>query len=213
VRTIASYHHKGGVGKTTTAVALAAHAADRGSRTLLWDLDPQGAATRLLGADRGADERVGEVIRHGGKVTSFVVPTPMAGLELVPADPSLRTLDRRLDDDHQGQERIRRALTDDTSYDVVVLDCPPSVSLTAAAVLEAARAGTFARSAVLMVPVVPLVPVVILHLLVRKACALGEGRTICRRGEGRTAESQGEPKRRESDNRAHVVSPAVAEEE
>jgi chromosome partitioning protein len=138
VRTIASYHHKGGVGKTTTAVALAAHAADGGSRTLLWDLDPQGAATRLLGADRGLEERVGEVIRHGGQVASLVVPTAIAGLDLVPADPSLRTLDRRLDDGHRGRARIRRALGGETSYDVVVLDCPPSVSLTAAAVLEAA---------------------------------------------------------------------------
>jgi chromosome partitioning protein len=138
VRTIASYHHKGGVGKTTTAVALAAHAADGGSRTLLWDLDPQGAATRLLGADRGTEERVGEVIRHGGDVASLVVASPMERLHLVPADPSLRTLDRRLDDDHQGPARIRRALGDGSRYDVVVLDCPPSVSLTAAAVLEAA---------------------------------------------------------------------------
>ena len=138
MRTIASYHHKGGVGKTTTAVALAAHAAEQGDRTLLWDLDPQGAATRLLGADRGAEERIGEVIHSGGTVAPWVVPTDLDLLSLVPADPSLRTLDRYLEVDLDGPGRLRTALGDGDSYDTVVLDCPPSVSLTAAAVLQAA---------------------------------------------------------------------------
>ena len=88
MRTVASYHHKGGVGKTTTAVALAAHAAQGGDRTLLWDLDPQGAATRLLGADRGTEERIGEVIQAGGTVAPWIVPTEQERLSLVPADPS-----------------------------------------------------------------------------------------------------------------------------
>jgi chromosome partitioning protein len=136
--TIASYHHKGGVGKTTTAVALAAHAAAQGSRTLLWDLDPQGAATRLLGADRGPEDRIGHVIRTGGTVTPLVVSTPQDGLELVPADPSLRGLDRHLDVDQEGPGRLRAAIGDGDRYDTVVLDCPPSVSLTAAAVLQGA---------------------------------------------------------------------------
>ena len=138
MRTIASYHHKGGVGKTTTAVALAAHAARQGHRTLLWDLDPQGAATRLLGADRGGEERIGEVIRTGGRVAPWVVSTPLEMLGLVPADPSLRTLDRQLDVEHEGPGRLRAALGDGADHDVVVLDCPPSVSLTAAAVLRSA---------------------------------------------------------------------------
>lgn len=137
MRTIASYHHKGGVGKTTTAVALAAHAASRGERTLLWDLDPQGAATRLLGADRGSEERIGEVIRTGGSLAPWIARTDQDRLSLVPADPSLRSLDRYLDVDHDGPGRLRRAL-DGERFDTVVLDCPPSVSLTAAAVLQAA---------------------------------------------------------------------------
>lgn len=133
---IASYHHKGGVGKTTTAVALAAHAAGAGLRTLLWDLDPQGAATRLLNAARHDGDRVREILR-GGDISPWVLSTNTDDLWLIPADPSLRDLDRHLED-LDGAERLHAALRRGPRYDVVILDCPPSVSLTAAAVLQAA---------------------------------------------------------------------------
>jgi chromosome partitioning protein len=136
VRTIASYHHKGGVGKTTTAVALAANAADTGHRTLLWDLDPQGSATRLVGADRGSDGGV-QGLLAGGSLLDGVLPTSQEGLEVFPADLSLRRLDRALGDD--GREHLRAVVQRAADrYDVVVLDCPPSVSELAAAVLYAA---------------------------------------------------------------------------
>lgn len=137
--TIASYHHKGGVGKTTTAVALAAHAAAGGHRTLLWDLDPQGAATRLVVADRGLDGGIEALIRGGRALIDHAIATAHDGLELIPADPSLRTLDRHVSADDGGEDRLHAAVeVGRERYDVVVLDCPPSVSATAAAVLRAA---------------------------------------------------------------------------
>jgi chromosome partitioning protein len=136
VRTIASYHHKGGVGKTTTAVALAVNAAATGHRTLLWDLDPQGAATRLVGADRGSDGVV-EGLLAGGSLVDGVRPTSQERLEVFPADLSLRRLDRHLGD--EGREHLRGVVQRAAGrYDVIVLDCPPSVSEVAAAVLYAA---------------------------------------------------------------------------
>lgn len=137
--TIASYHHKGGVGKTTTAVALAAHAAVSGRRTLLWDLDPQGAATRLVVADRGLDGGIETLIRGGRALPDHAVATSQERLALIPADASLRTLDRYVSAADGGEDRLRAAVASgDDAYDVVVLDCPPSVSATAAAVLRAA---------------------------------------------------------------------------
>jgi chromosome partitioning protein len=137
--TVASYHHKGGVGKTTTAVALAAHAARAGHRTLLWDLDPQGAATRLVVADRGLDGGIERIVLDGGSLADRAVRTSQDGLVVVPADPSLRGLDRHVSTDAGGEDRLRAAIAAVRDrFDLVVLDCPPSVSATAAAVLRAA---------------------------------------------------------------------------
>lgn len=137
---VSSYHHKGGVGKTTTAVALAAHAAESGARTLLWDLDPQGAATRLAGGDRGVEGGVASLLREGVDLPDHAVDTPYPHLELLPADLSLRTLDRELGNAERSQGRLRSALKRTARrYEVVVLDCPPSVSTVADAILRAAH--------------------------------------------------------------------------
>ncbi len=136
MHTIASYHHKGGVGKTTTAFALAANAAASGHRTLLWDLDPQGSATRLAGADRGSDGDV-ERLLDGGSLVAGARPTMQERLQVFPADLSLRRLDRHLGD--AGRHQLRSVVRGAGGvFDVIVLDCPPSVSEVAAAVLQAA---------------------------------------------------------------------------
>lgn len=137
---VASYHHKGGVGKTTTAVALAAHAAASGERTLLWDLDPQGAATRLAGGDRGVEGGVARLLRDQADLPDHALDTPYPRLELLPADLSLRTVDRDLGSSPDVRGLLRSALERTADrYEVVVLDCPPSVSSVADAVLRAAH--------------------------------------------------------------------------
>jgi chromosome partitioning protein len=148
VRVIASYNIKGGVGKTTTAVNLAYLAAREGSRTLLWDLDPQAAATflfrvrpRVKGGSRG-------LVTRRRPVEDAVKATDFDNLDLLPADFSYRNMDLDLDDTKKRTRRLSQLLKELASdYDTVFLDCPPSVSLVSENVLWA--------SDTLLVPLIP----------------------------------------------------------
>jgi chromosome partitioning protein len=148
VKVYATYNIKGGVGKTSTAVNLAYLAAASGRRTLLWDLDPQGAATYLL--------RIRPRVRGGSRglvsgrrpVDDAVKATDFDNLDLLPSDFSYRNMDLDLDDAKRRRRRLDELLSglaDD--YDVAFLDCPPGVSLLAENVLRAAD--------VLLVPLIP----------------------------------------------------------
>jgi cellulose biosynthesis protein BcsQ len=148
MRVLSTYNIKGGVGKTSTAVNLAYLAAREGQRTLLWDLDPQGAATFLF--------RVKPRVKGGGEalvtrrrpLDAAIKATDFAGLDLLPADFSYRNMDLQLDDTKRRTRRLRQLLgTVSDEYDTVFLDCPPSVSLVSENVLHA--------SDVLLVPLIP----------------------------------------------------------
>jgi chromosome partitioning protein len=136
VNTLATYNIKGGVGKTTSAVNLAYLAARDGRRTLLWDLDPQGAASYLL--------RVRPRVKGGGRA----LVRGKRSLDLVPADFTYRNLDLVLDEAKKPTQRVARLLGPMAdAYDVVILDCPPGISLVSENVVHAA--GT------LLVPLIP----------------------------------------------------------
>ena len=148
MKVYATYNIKGGVGKTSTAVNLAYLAAASGRRALLWDLDPQGAATYLF--------RVKPRVKGGGRglvsgkrpVDDAVKATDFDNLDLLPADFSYRNMDLELDDAKKRTRRLGQLLSgvaDD--YDLAFLDCPPSVSLVSENVLRAAD--------VLLVPLIP----------------------------------------------------------
>jgi chromosome partitioning protein len=142
------YSIKGGVGKTTTAVNLAYEASRSGARVLLWDLDPQGAATFFFRVQPlmkgGAEELVGK----RGALAGHVRGTDHAGLHLVPADFSLRHLDLHLDGTKRPTERLAGLLEPLADrYDVALLDCPPGITLTSESVFGAAEA--------LLVPTIP----------------------------------------------------------
>jgi chromosome partitioning protein len=148
VKTLATYNIKGGVGKTAAAVNLAYLAARGGRRTLLWDLDPQGAASYLL--------RVRPRVKGGGKalirgkrtLDQAAKPTEFDNLDLVPADLTYRHLDLVLDASKKSTQRIARLLDPlEDAYDLAVLDCPPGISLASENVLHAAD--------VLLVPLIP----------------------------------------------------------
>jgi cellulose biosynthesis protein BcsQ len=159
MRIYAVYNIKGGVGKTTTAVNLAYLAAQSGLRTVLWDLDPQAAASFMF--------RVKPKVKGGGKaliggkrpLDDAIKGTDFDNLDLIPADFTYRNMDLLLDaaggggasGDAPGGKPARKLskllapLSDE--YDAVFLDCPPSVSLVSENVLHAAD--------VILVPLIP----------------------------------------------------------
>ncbi len=135
----AVYSIKGGVGKTSTAVNLAHIAASEGFRTLVWDLDPQGASSyyfRIKPKVKGGSK---ELIAGKRELDGLIKGTDFEGLDLLPADFSFRNLDLVLDAKKKPTRQLKKLLqplADD--YDFVFLDCPPSISLLSEAVFEAA---------------------------------------------------------------------------
>jgi chromosome partitioning protein len=139
VRTVASYHLKGGVGKTTSAIAVAVQSATKGHRTLLWDLDPLGAATRLAGADR-AEEGRGWLGGPRLDLERVVEATSQERLEVLPAARALRRVDREPTTAATARHRLGAVLgAAGERFDVIVVDCPPAVSALTPALLEAAH--------------------------------------------------------------------------
>jgi chromosome partitioning protein len=156
----ATYNIKGGVGKTTTAVNLAyLAAAESGLRTVLWDLDPQGAASFMF--------RVKPKVKGGGKaliggsrsLDEAIKGTDFDNLDLIPADFTYRNMDLLLDSAGGGgsasappggkpARKLSKLLAPlAAEYDAVFLDCPPSISLVSENVLHAAD--------LIVVPLIP----------------------------------------------------------
>jgi chromosome partitioning protein len=133
MRTLAVVNMKGGVGKTTTAVHLAAGWARAGRRVLLIDADPQGNAGHLLGA-RGA-QTILELMLGGAGLDDVLVRDVRPGLDAITATPAAFTLDTRLAGAVQRETILARRLRDLSGYDVVVVDTSPSLNLLAYNVL------------------------------------------------------------------------------
>ena len=145
---LATYNIKGGVGKTSAAVNLAYLAARDGARTLLWDLDPQGASTYLFRVKPKVKGGGGKLVGGKSDVDALIKGTDFDRLDLLPADFSYRHMDLALDATKKPTRRLKRVLAPLTrEYDYIFLDCPPSISLVSESVFEAADA--------LLVPVVP----------------------------------------------------------
>ncbi|MCB1789548.1 MAG: ParA family protein [Gammaproteobacteria bacterium] len=142
------YNIKGGVGKTATAVNIAHLASRSGLRTLLWDLDPQAAATFYLRV-KPKVKRSDEMLR-GKKfdLNEVVKGSDYPDLDLLPADFSYRNMDLLLGENKKPALRLLKLLRPMAdNYDAVILDCPPSISLVSENIFRAADA--------LLLPTIP----------------------------------------------------------
>ena len=148
MKVIATYNIKGGVGKTATAVNLAWLAAREGAPTLVWDLDPQGAASYYY--------RIKPKIKGGGKrlvqgkrdLDDYIRGTDYELLDLMPADFSYRNMDLYLEQTKKPVHQLHKLLRPFRSeYYYVFLDCPPSISLVSENIFDAADA--------VLVPTIP----------------------------------------------------------
>jgi chromosome partitioning protein len=148
MKIIATYNIKGGVGKTASTVNLAFLAAASGYKTLVWDLDPQGASSyyfRIKPKIKGGSK---DLIAGKRELDQLIKGTDFDNLHLLPADFSFRNLDLVLDAEKKPIQRLQKLLKPLAEhYDFIFLDCPPNISLLSEAVFLAAD--------VLLSPIIP----------------------------------------------------------
>ncbi|KPQ29325.1 MAG: ATPases involved in chromosome partitioning [Marinobacter excellens HL-55] len=139
MRIIAFYSPKGGVGKTAAAVNMAYLASRENISTLLWDLDPQGAASfYLAGAEMVKGRKLSKLLEGKSPIARFIHDNVYPNLDFIPAHSSFRNFDIKLEQEegHNALKDLLAPLSEDTS--LVILDCPPTLSRLTEQVLEAA---------------------------------------------------------------------------
>jgi chromosome partitioning protein len=148
MKLIATYNIKGGVGKTSAAVNLAYLSGTDGYRTLLWDLDPQAAASYVFRVRPRVRGGAKALIRGARPLDDAIKGTDFDGLDLLPADFTYRNMDLALNRAKRPTRQLSRLLGPlADEYDVVFLDCPPSISLVSENILHAVD--------ILLVPLIP----------------------------------------------------------
>lgn len=148
MQVIACFNIKGGVGKTATAVNLACLSAREGHSTLVWDLDPQAAASFYFRVKAKVRGGAGGLLRRKRELDEVIKATDYPDLDLIPADFSYRNMDLQLEEFRKSDRRLRKLVKPlRADYEYLFLDCPPSISLVSENVFQAAD--------VLLVPTIP----------------------------------------------------------
>ncbi len=147
MKIIALYNIKGGVGKTAACVNLAYSCTKGGMKTLLWDLDSQGAASYYFNVKPEVKGGTKKLFKTKAFI-DLVKETDIDGLDLLPADFSYRHMDLFLDGEKKPKKRMSEFLSRfEEDYDVLFLDCPPSFSLVSENIFNSAD--------VMLVPLIP----------------------------------------------------------
>ena len=137
---LALYSIKGGVGKTAACVNLAYLAAAEGNSTLIYDLDPQGAASFYFRIKPSRKQSGKKIIKKKKFLDRNIKGTDYDNLDLLPSDISYRNLDIILDKTKKSKNRLQQLLTTfKGEYDYIFLDCPPNITLVSENVFRASR--------------------------------------------------------------------------
>lgn len=130
-RIIAVTNQKGGVGKTTTAINLSACLAEGGSRVLLVDMDPQGNATSGVGIEKAKiTDCVYDVLLAEAEAASIILRGPLDNMDVLPSTLDLAAAEIELAAELSRENRLRTGLAPlVSSYDFIVIDCPPALGL------------------------------------------------------------------------------------
>lgn len=135
---IAILNQKGGVGKTTTTVNLAAYLARAGKTVLIIDADPQGNATSGIGLDKHVEVTTYQVLLGMNTVDQGIRETKLAGISVLPANTNLAAAEAELIDQPNRETRLRDAIHG-LQFDYILIDCPPALSLLTINALVAAH--------------------------------------------------------------------------
>ena len=141
MKIIAITNQKGGVGKTTTAVNLSAALAERGSRVLLIDLDPQASASSAMGIKEASVGSIYQALIGAKHARELILPTRIPNLSAIPADLDMAGAEievARMDDHMLQLRNVLADIREQNAFDFAILDCPPSLGILMTNALAAA---------------------------------------------------------------------------
>ena len=128
MKVLAVYNLKGGVGKTSTAVNLAYLANQAGYKTLIWDLDPQGASSWYFDSDYKGKVNAKKILNQKTQLCRYIQKTSYPNLDIIPADISFAQFDLQLEKMNSNSQLTKIITPFRDNYSLIILDCPPGLT-------------------------------------------------------------------------------------